>query len=608
MSNIAGDESSNGSVANGEDGRLHAVDMESRQGMRRDIDYEPIADGTISNISQEQTHAQEEDAMQVDQQEDADKKLLHQAKKYLAQQTHEVIIPSYSAWFSFDSIHDVEKKALPEFFSGRNRSKTPSVYKDYRDFMIHTYRLNPTEYLTVTACRRNLAGDVCAIIRVHAFLEQWGLINYQVSLFSFIHSFISFSFLSFQIDPDSRPTLVGPQYTGHFRLTADTPKGLQPFTPAAPSAVPTAGGAATAVEAVPAQKAAASHLSHRQNVYQSSALSDKARAAALSQTRVSCGTCSADCTSVRYHCVKTKDLDICPLCFMEGRFSSLLNSGDFVKVTAANLHRGDEETWSDEEMLLLLEGIEMFDEDWNAVSQHVGTRSREQCVLKFLQLPIEDEFLESDPNAIGPLKYHNIPFSQADNPVMSVIAFLASVVNPGVASAAAKAALKELASISWSKQDQSHSPSRSRSPSPKRLEMTTAAHETSKSVSAGLEKAASAALGAAAAKAKVIADFEEREIQRLVNAAIEAQMKKVELKMQQFEELESILEKERQDLERQRQQLFVDRISLQKAILSVSKGGSGQIVPMKMVSNQADETSTLESADIASEDAVMTSL
>ena len=47
--------------------------------------------------------------------------------------------------------------------------------------MINTYRLNPHEYLTVTACRRNLAGDVCAIIRVHAVLEQWGLINYQVS-------------------------------------------------------------------------------------------------------------------------------------------------------------------------------------------------------------------------------------------------------------------------------------------------------------------------------------------------------------------------------------------------------------------------------------------
>ena len=40
--------------------------------------------------------------------------------------------------------------------------------------MINTYRLNPHEYLTVTACRRNLAGDVCAIIRVHAVTSQFG--------------------------------------------------------------------------------------------------------------------------------------------------------------------------------------------------------------------------------------------------------------------------------------------------------------------------------------------------------------------------------------------------------------------------------------------------
>ena len=107
-------------------------------------------------------------------------RLEDQARKYLAAQTHEVIIPSYAAWFDMSKIHPVERRALPEFFNSRNRSKTPSIYKEYRDFMINTYRLRPSEYLTFTACRRNLAGDVCAIMRVHAFLEQWGLINYQV--------------------------------------------------------------------------------------------------------------------------------------------------------------------------------------------------------------------------------------------------------------------------------------------------------------------------------------------------------------------------------------------------------------------------------------------
>ena len=29
-------------------------------------------------------------------------------------------------------------------------------------------------------CRRHLSGDACAIVRVHSFLEKWGLINFNV--------------------------------------------------------------------------------------------------------------------------------------------------------------------------------------------------------------------------------------------------------------------------------------------------------------------------------------------------------------------------------------------------------------------------------------------
>jgi hypothetical protein len=100
--------------------------------------------------------------------------------RFLPQQQYEVIVPSYAAWFDIATIHPIELKGLPEFFNKHNKTKTPLVYKEYRDFMVNTYRLNPLEYLTVTSCRRNMTGDVCAIIRVHAFLEQWGLINYQV--------------------------------------------------------------------------------------------------------------------------------------------------------------------------------------------------------------------------------------------------------------------------------------------------------------------------------------------------------------------------------------------------------------------------------------------
>lgn len=116
----------------------------------------------------------------VDQSQQSKASVEESARAHLIKQTHMTRTPSYSSWFDLHAIAPVEKKSLPEFFNNRNRSKTPAVYKDYRDFMVNTYRLNPEEYLTVTACRRNLAGDVCAIMRVHAFLEQWGLINFQV--------------------------------------------------------------------------------------------------------------------------------------------------------------------------------------------------------------------------------------------------------------------------------------------------------------------------------------------------------------------------------------------------------------------------------------------
>lgn len=85
----------------------------------------------------------------------------------------------------------------------------------------------------------------------------------------------------------------------------------------------------------------------------------------------------------------------------------------------------------------------MYKDDWNKVSEHVGSRTQDECILHFLRLPIEDPYLEESSSTLGPLAYQPVPFSQAGNPVMSTVAFLASVVDPRVASAAAKSALGE---------------------------------------------------------------------------------------------------------------------------------------------------------------------
>ncbi|KAJ3055384.1 hypothetical protein HK097_010660, partial [Rhizophlyctis rosea] len=375
--------------------------------------------------------------------------------KHLIAQAHEIIIPSYSVWFNISRIHENERKALPEFFNNRNKSKTPQVYKDYRDFMINTYRLNPLEYLTVTACRRNLAGDVCAIVRVHAFLEQWGLINYQV-------------------DPDTRPSSVGPAFTGHFRVTADTPRGLQPVYPAIPIPKPTPPATlananhSLAASSSGVDKPIPTNLALSKNIFQ------RSQTPPPTKPRFTCSTCTVDCTLTRYHSAKPPPagLDICANCYLDGRFPSTHYSGDFVKVVEQATKHGSDEGWTDQEDLLLLEGLEMYGEDWGRVSEHVGTRGREQCVIRFLNMPIEEGFKSGGwdlgggdvkredggaavDGGFGGLESKGVEgvledlakrgvLGSGENPVLGLAAFLCGVVPRDVVEAAAKAAVEKV--------------------------------------------------------------------------------------------------------------------------------------------------------------------
>lgn len=63
---------------------------------------------------------------------------------------------SCASWFAMDKVHPLEQRSLPEFFNGKAPSKTPQVYMLYRNFIVDTYRMAPSQYLTATACRRSL--------------------------------------------------------------------------------------------------------------------------------------------------------------------------------------------------------------------------------------------------------------------------------------------------------------------------------------------------------------------------------------------------------------------------------------------------------------------
>eukprot|EP01133_Synstelium_polycarpum_P017530 gene17530-20919_t len=284
-------------------------------------------------------------------------------------------IPHQCAWFKMNEIHDIERMQMSEFFNGKSPSKTPEIYKEYRDFMINTYQQNTYQYLTLTAVRRNLVGDVCAIMRVHAFLDHWGLINYFVN-------------------PDGGaciPAPAPPKEEPPAKTDIMSPKeGL------------TSPGLMSPKEetAKSKQVPASSSLDLRNNIY----------GQPQAPPKTVCSNCGIDCSALRYHLNKKTlvvpevptnlppdlyKVNLCSACYTNANYAPGHQAADFTKIEQ-EVSLDPPEEWTDQETLLLLEGIDIFGDSWLDVAEHVGTKSKEQCLLHFLRLPIEDSYLEDN--------------------------------------------------------------------------------------------------------------------------------------------------------------------------------------------------------------------
>lgn len=95
---------------------------------KKDHELQPLKGGSVTDL--DETEERGEDS-QTGKNSDSNTQEEGQEDN-VTEQTHHIIIPSYSAWFDYNAIHEVEKRALPEFFNGRNKSKTPEIYLAYR--------------------------------------------------------------------------------------------------------------------------------------------------------------------------------------------------------------------------------------------------------------------------------------------------------------------------------------------------------------------------------------------------------------------------------------------------------------------------------------------
>ncbi|OBA21369.1 SWIRM-domain-containing protein [Metschnikowia bicuspidata var. bicuspidata NRRL YB-4993] len=441
-------------------------------------------------------------------------------------QSHAIVIPSYASWFNMKKIHQIEKDSLPEFFETSHPSKSPVIYADYRNFMINAYRLNPNEYLTLTSCRRTLVGDVGTLMRVHRFLNKWGLINYQVNP-QFKPAY------ALEKAPDGK--VAGLPYCGDFHVQYDTPRGLFPFNTYKP-------------------------LQENVNV-------EKLKELVSSEQSNSAGK---------------RDLLEAPL-------------GEDGMEPLSKKQKVDSGDWSPKELANLLLGIQKHENDWYMVAKMVGGgRTPQDCILKFLKLPIEDKYNKLSDDDLGILKFaSNFPVMTADNPVISNLVFMTNLVDAEVVKAASGNAskvidetlFKKVKEIYEEKVDSDPKPSSeeenkdvqsqddkelSKESIDEKLKEEFDSH-TSDSAAEVLCNASTAVLGLVGARSHLFANYEEREMQRLTNTILNQELTKLDLKMKKIKELETAFQRERKNLAHQQNQIFTDRLALTRSTIDITK-------------------------------------
>ncbi|EAR84927.1 SWIRM domain protein (macronuclear) [Tetrahymena thermophila SB210] len=328
-------------------------------------------------------------------------------KSEKSQKKYQVVLPSCSHWFEMEKIHQIEKESLPEFFQGKP-SKTPEIYKRYRNFIVALYRENPRVYLTATACRRNLAGDVCAILRVHAFLEHWGIINFNCDPKLTPQSILL-----------SKPTLANQSI---YKFTNQSKK----------------------IDLLDQDRDLFQEGGEGDLVFNSIKLLSK-------NQRPICDFCGVICGLVWFQQKQVQEnqpcMVLCIKCYTEGNYPSFLSDRDFEKSDLINkLSSNDskqnlsQRPWTPQETHKLLEKIEEYKENWDEIVKSLDGRTREEIILHFLRLPLKNIsqvrlFENEDDNNIGRQPYEEIAddeptvFSDFSNPLIQHIAIFKSLLD-----------------------------------------------------------------------------------------------------------------------------------------------------------------------------------
>ncbi|ONM08715.1 SWI/SNF complex subunit SWI3D [Zea mays] len=277
------------------------------------------------------------------------------------------VVPTFAGWFSWKEIHSVEKQILPSFFNGKSVKRTPEVYLAIRNSIMMKFHANPQLQLESKDLAELSIGESDARQEVLEFLDHWGLINFHP--FPPAGHEESKPEESQDNSNDEKASLIEQLFKFESVQSYMTPL-LNKEDVGAPPPLP--------------------------SLFPEPVLIENMVAAAEPSVEYHCNSCSVDCSRKRYHCRTQADFDLCCVCYNEGKFDPGMAKTDFILMDSAEVSGASGTSWTDEETLLLLEGLEIFGGKWAEIAEHVATKTKAQCMLHFLQMQIEDRFHDGD--------------------------------------------------------------------------------------------------------------------------------------------------------------------------------------------------------------------
>ncbi|KAL0342302.1 UNVERIFIED_CONTAM: SWI/SNF complex subunit SWI3A [Sesamum calycinum] len=512
-------------------------------------------------------------------------------------------IPSYSSWFSWNNIHEVERFSLREFFDGSSVTRSPRIYKEYRDFIISKYREDPSRKLTFTEVRKSLVGDISVLLKVFTFLEKWGLINFNVADNSEKNSYEgSARTASFGVEEEEdnwRGRVKVEEGAPYGVRVVAAPNSMKPIiAPPPPPSVAVDGGGF--VGEVGESGFKWPPLASYSDVYGELMQQEKKKG-------LVCGSCKENCDSAHYEYTKEGSFVLCEKCFKSGNYDKTKLADDFKYKDCAN----QAAAWTDGETLLLLESVLKHGDDWDLVAKNVQTKSRRpgpevKDKEQSRELTDTDQSPELKDKDQSPELKDNDHSTELKNEDLSPelkdedqqngdaemkVARISTMLGPHVTASSADAAVtalcyenqcsREIFDDDDNYLDSKASPETSDQQRAAEVDNSVEDEEPDQSEIPGIPSvksiipqnlrtraATATALGAAAANAKLLADQEEREIGQLVATMIEAQLTKMQRKLKYFDDLELIMGKEHAQLEELEESLMGERINVLQRIFT----------------------------------------